>query len=554
VITTVFPEGVMSHEHPQRVRVLVTLAALAAACAAGCADQGLPYDPPAQALEPDEPDDVLPDDPPPDPPGPGDLGCDSNPTCDSSLVVAAESPALLITDPDVLAALPLHKVLAHLGKLHAGGPPPTEMLQRLFDTMNATEGARFPDVHHCDDPINPALAHHVDAFTCPRAEGTLAFSDDLFVDGAPDSFFPIAVVNRIDLTPVDALLCGQYRIVYAKRSGLTDPNDRVFLIFEAAMTNPIPGCWSTCRDVGKFWYDLSGLPPSEMASKVSSFFFEGLPGHGPVLHPIHFGLKSQGAGYGGHEPGQIRISMHMEDPWIMREMRLDLAPGTGDLAFVPAAVKNNPPALLFNQAAATSVYAGFPNAFVLDGLPGLAHEELSKIGMALDPQTNGAESVLAGDKKNDYLAAATADGDTTFTQVVTESLGALTSALPQLVANCPAGDPLDAKAIFRRATALSCAGCHAPTDLIGEGRGIGCGLVWPDSIGQSHITETGELSPALKDVFLPHRAKVLTTFLQACDEGALLDVLQPVPGSSFDKQPMPGEKALVPTLGGSQVH
>jgi hypothetical protein len=53
--------------------------------------------------------------------------------------------------------------------------------------------------------------------------------------------------------------------------------------------------------------------------------------------------------------------------------------------------------------------------------------------------------------------------------------------------------------------------------------------VWPQSLGQTHIDEQGELSPALKDVFLPQRAGVLQTFLQACDVAAVSANLQPVP-------------------------
>jgi hypothetical protein len=47
-----------------------------------------------------------------------------------------------------------------------------------------------------------------------------------------------------------------------------------------------------------------------------------------------------------------------------------------------------------------------------------------------------------------------------------------------------------------------------------------------------HIDENGSLSPALTDVFLPRRASMMTTFLQACDADAILNNLQPNPPSS----------------------
>jgi hypothetical protein len=65
----------------------------------------------------------------------------------------------------------------------------------------------------------------------------------------------------------------------------------------------------------------------------------------------------------------------------------------------------------------------------------------------------------------------------------------------------------------------------APLEFLAP-RSIGCGLVWPDSIGTVHVTEKGELSPALKEVFLPHRAKVLETYRQACDKGAMFGNFQ----------------------------
>ena len=40
-------------------------------------------------------------------------------------------------------------------------------------------------------------------------------------------------------------------------------------------------------------------------------------------------------------------------------------------------------------------------------------------------------------------------------------------------------------------------------------------------LGQVHIDEKGNLSPALKELFLPHRAEMLSTFLQSCDEDAI---------------------------------
>jgi hypothetical protein len=88
---------------------------------------------------------------------------------------------------------------------------------------------------------------------------------------------------------------------------------------------------------------------------------------------------------------------------------------------------------------------------------------------------------------------------------------------------------LTTEQIFQRLTAMSCAGCHAPDRVLLPGRELGCGLVWPSTPGEAHIDEQGVVSEALLAVFLPHRANVLSTYLQACDRDAIQRNLQTVP-------------------------
>jgi hypothetical protein len=52
-------------------------------------------------------------------------------------------------------------------------------------------------------------------------------------------------------------------------------------------------------------------------------------------------------------------------------------------------------------------------------------------------------------------------------------------------------------------------------------------------MGEVHIDEKGALSEALSDVFLPRRAEVLQTFVQACDLDAISANLLPAPPNSF---------------------
>lgn len=509
---------------------LVTLAALGAFLGCDAPHYPYPYDP-GVGGSPPEPD-----------PFPQ---CGAAPACDSGITVSADSPALMITDPAVLAKVPLKRVLDQLIEIGAAPVDATETMQRLFDTMNDTAGGRFPDAFHCDDPTSPAFQTKAeDTFTCPRAEGTLADSEGFFTEGDPDYFFPVAIVNRFDLTPLDGSRCGQYRIIYAKQSGLTDPANRVFLIFESALVSPMPGCLESCRPVAEFLKGLEGGTTEELAQKIDDLYFTGIDGFFPAVHPMQYGLMGDDQGYGGHEGGQIRVSMHMEDPWDMREMRLGPGPDGSGVQVVPATVKNSPAAAFFDPSNPSWSAEMVRTQLVPMSLPGLAMDDVAAIQMFTPIEVNGVESVLAGEKKNDYYAAATQSGDTSFV----ESIDAMITS-SGYGAGCPSDDPFDAEAVLRRATALSCAGCHAPSELLGPERSIGCGLTWPDSIGQAHVTEKGEVSPALKEVFLPHRAEVLQTFLQACDLDAINGNFQ-----GGGEPPMKALPAPDATLGGSQTH
>jgi hypothetical protein len=486
-------------------------------------------------------------DPPPDefiddlPQGPV---CTEMPACNPAIEVDPNGPALVITDPEVLAKVPLEKVVGQILWFSGSALEPRELMQRLFDTMNDTAGASFSGgAFHCDDPGHPALVFENGAgFTCPRAEGALAASEGFFQAGHPDSFIPVAIVNRFDLTSVSGTNCGQARIVYAKQSGLTDPNNRVFLIFEAALGNPSLGCLEACRPVAEFWKGLEGKTTPEIATAIDDFFFDGMDGFTAAVNPSHYGMFSDGGGGYGHESGQVRVSMGMQAPWEMRELVLGKSPTDGEIVFTPTTVKNNPAPAFFGAGSSDWASQQLKNEILSVSLPFLAAGDLPALGMFIPNAVNAVESALSGESINDYHAAAT--GDAAFLQQLDDAIAA--NGYGQ---GCPPDDPLDAEAILRRATALSCAGCHAPNDLLGPTRSLGCGVTWPDSIGQAHVTETGELSPALKDVFLPHRAQVMATFLQACDLDAILGSLASDGPAGLKKEIAAGR-----TLGGSRTH
>src|SRR6185503_6442971 len=156
---------------------------------------------------------------------------------------------------------------------------------------------------------------------CPRAEGSLAASDGFFTPGHKDHFYPVAVVNRFDLMPIGGSTCGEYRIIYAKESGKTDPNDRVFLIFEAGLQNPTSWCEDSCRPVAEFWKSLEDAKSADdLGQELRHFFLEGLGKFGPTISLGHLGNDSGGSGYYG-TTGQLRVSQHIDADWEMRELR-----------------------------------------------------------------------------------------------------------------------------------------------------------------------------------------------------------------------------------------
>lgn len=449
------------------------------------------------------------------------------PDCDPSIVVKADSPALLITDPEVLKDLGFEQVLQYLLAQNGDGQSPEELAQRLFDGSNNQGAGVFSDAYHCDSPSNPA---HVNApaAECPRTEGSLAASKGFFTPGHKDFFAPVAVVNRFDLSSFGGNTCGEARIVFAKQSGLTDPNDRVFVIFEASVPNPSPGNLLGCRKVAEFWRGLdSAKSPDELRQAIKSFFYYGISNiPAPLsLFNLGFGTTNGQSYYGGG--GQIRISQHMDDTWELRQLVASLS-SSGALTFDPVTVGNNPVPALFGPSseAMMSQQLVFADVFA-DSVPGLAANKLHHIRGTFAPEVLSGESALGGDAINDY---ASRSKDNAYLREKIE--GAIQEY--GLNDSCPKDDPLTADSILRRATMDSCAGCHAPKQMLGEDRKIGCGMTWPDSLGEVHIDEKGQISPALKDVFLPHRADVMTAFLQACSEDAINDAFAapPTPGST----------------------
>ena len=145
-----------------------------------------------------------------------------------------------------------------------------------WDTQNTGPGLGLGS--NCDDQIdslgNPTLNNF--PLDCPRNEGS-EVSNNPFDPSQPGFYYPIALVNRLDLAAEDGSHCGEYRVIFARDPDAGD--GRNLLIFEAQLPNPNPGCGiDGCRGIASFWAELSRVNnPATRARMLHDFYFEGLP-------------------------------------------------------------------------------------------------------------------------------------------------------------------------------------------------------------------------------------------------------------------------------------
>jgi hypothetical protein len=328
----------------------------------------------------------------------------------------------------------------------------------------------------------------------------------------PNGMKPVGLFNRYDLAPADFKTCGEHRIVYAKNS--SSPTDRFLLIFEAALDNPKPDLGAEgCRPIAEFWDSLKGKTGNDLAMSLSKFYYDGLaPGIEPVVHFTNYGLPF----------GQVRGNLFKQQPWQLREWRISAVPD-GAPVFVPVTVKTNPFPPLYGgpvsgeNSGIAALRPAFQAEFSSGRVPelvsvdqgGIVNPEsavdlLFQLGAALPNKYNGFESTSQIPPGNDNPQA-----------LATPSLkGKITQRLNQI--GIGSACQLTDEHILNRAGALSCGGCHQFT----VGKPIAPGVNWPGSLGFVQIDETGTLSQALEQFFLPARQQNLARHLQVAPAAA----------------------------------
>ena len=149
----------------------------------------------------------------------------------------------MATEQIILARFPFKRVLDQL-VADSGVPGLTSLalFRQWWDTQNPQPG--LGQGAHCNDQVdsNGSPTLNTYPYSCRPApsEGAQSTADPFAEPLAtnPDSYLPIGVFMRPDLARKTTRSCGEYRLVYAKRSGITIATQRNLIIFEGYMPNP----------------------------------------------------------------------------------------------------------------------------------------------------------------------------------------------------------------------------------------------------------------------------------------------------------------------------
>ncbi|MCG5056033.1 MAG: hypothetical protein KA712_24015 [Myxococcales bacterium] len=434
--------------------------------------------------------------------------------------------SLAITDVAMLAPFTFERVLTQLvAQSNVPGLTPLQLFRQWWDTQNPGPGLGLGP--HCDDELDASGAPVLNGYPypCRPLEGAQAQSDPFSNPGTnPDAYVPIGLFNRFDLAAKNGSFCGEYRIVFAKRSGITNEFQRNLIIFEGALRNPHPlDKLAGCRKVAKFWAELSKeKKANKRLAALEKFYFQGNENFNAAVDVRAFGDNAR-------DFGQVRVNSFINPPgaqsaqvpWSLREFKLIRSGCNEDrtsceaMRFVPTTVKNNAFGALFNPVEKAELAPAFVERATTfqDRFPEVAVESLlasdpTEISVDVPPRFNAAQSLSSSTQIDRY--------ERQFGDVPTAFHAAIQSRLDTL------GSPVTPLQVVRRAMTISCAGCHRLNDAA-PNNDLGNGLTWAPSLGFVHVSEREfepddptrhRISDALKNVFLPKRLQVLETFLQ----------------------------------------
>lgn len=403
---------------------------------------------------------------------------------------------LIVNDPAVLEQSNI--TLRQVFRLMAGPTAPPEadlrLFRQLWDSQRSHSVLGLP--MFCEGHFNGF------PIVCDRPETDLVFLDDLQLAMEMEQYRLAAVVNRLDKHR-NWEDCGEQRLVF----GLQSPHGgRKFLNIEARLPNPTPMDIAGCRPIVDFWLQLPMLDEPSKSAAIFEFFYGGRFGMPAVISPEHFAQSN----------GQVRSTQFAGGEWLFKEHKIEALCGVAgpecENFFRTVSVKENPFGELFNPQTTNSglpwAHAAmeFQQSFTRN-LQGLLTPNIADLQNPVDDRFNHGQSHASGMEmlENDYSFHFAGQFGSPFGQDLWNA------TMGQHNAD---GSPLEVEHLLARATAMTCAGCHAPEafGLTQPGR-IGVLQLpngeridaWPRSLDFVHINEFGELSPALKNVFLPAR-------------------------------------------------
>jgi len=439
--------------------------------------------------------------------------------------------SLVITDVDIVSKFSLKEVLDKLSNNQA-----LALFQQMFATQLRSGDANSGTGPNCSGSINGFPAE------CPRADAIEETASNPFADPQSDAaYMATTLSNRFDLAPADGSNCGEYRINFARRSGLTQGFGRLFIAFEARLPNPSPALGlAGCRPVVEFWNRLSTLPTETRASELRRFYFQGLSGFAPVINVHQFGEMN------GPQGGQIRINEllflnQLAGDWSMREFRL-MPSSSGPLPYLmqPNFDKDVPERSLFNPNPSPSnkIAADFQANFLPNTVERLALQDLNAMNYAdsvPDRFNSGDSHMLGGSLTIPSLFSNYAEEFGFGASNLRSKIQAKLSAI---------GSPLSPDNIVARATSLSCGGCHniSQDETV---HSLGLPQAFPPTGGFVQVSEQTE--PINGDE--SHRRFRRTAFIEAVQPyraQIMRDFLSPVPG--FERANAWTSKQSTPSL------
>jgi hypothetical protein len=415
--------------------------------------------------------------------------------------------SLVVTEQTILSRFSLQRVLTQLAtQSGVPGLTATALFQTWWDTQNPGPGSYAGP--HCDDTTTESTGSTINGYPyiCRgEAEGTQA-SCDPFATNSACAYIPIGLFNRFDQAPENGAHCGEHRIVYAKTSGLTSTSDRNLVIFEAVLPNPHPQQGlKGCQKIVDAWADLT--PENDIqkrAAALESFYFSGQGVVAPVVSIGNFGDNALGA-------GQIRTNQfsNTTSGWSLREFKLlrtCSGSSCGSMLFIPVTNKNNSFGPLFDPSSTLATAPAF-RAFFPTQVAKLNGTSIPGLDISTPDSFNTAQSQASGTTAAEMRYSV---------QFGTAASSLRTDLQTQLTA---LGSTLTPDDIVARAQTQSCAGCHRLSNSVA----LGGGLIWPPSLGFTHVTERatevvgGEtrfvISDTLINHLLPARKAIFDDFL-----------------------------------------